>query len=203
MSMVPVKKTTRPGKKVERIYRLLLDVPLRDWSSYSLSKGSDTDIHWTLNIMHDLRKKGILEGSYVVRPKDLFMIWKERPITKEHLDYFVQDVRETVKGSNLLYAATTYYGENEVGKHLFPRRMDIYIKEGDLGKWKEYLSSKGLIGSGNFRILIADEHVFFNSSNTGDIRTVCVQQLIVDLFREGGVCSEAADMLIERFYDTL
>ena len=197
------KATTRPGKKVERIYRLLLDVPIREWSSYSLSKEADADIHWTLKTINDLRHRGILEGSTVSKPGELFKVWMDRKTDRSHLDYFVQDVMETVKESNLFYSATTYYAENKAGNYLFPRRMDIYIKKEDLVLWKNHLSSKGLVGSGNLRIMMADDHVFYNSNETGELRTVCIQQLIVDLLKEDGVCTEAAEMLIARFYGTL
>lgn len=193
-------KPKRPGVKVERIYRLLLDHPLKDMTSYRLAKGSCSDHHWTLDKVRELQKLGVMKGMKVVRPKDLFLIWANRPTDIRSREYFVKDVLGKIKGSKMEYAATTYFGENQIGRYLFPSRMDIYIRFEDASKWHMDLVRDGLVGKGNLRLMITDEHVFFNPFTRGEIKTVSVQQLIVDLLREGGVCNEAAELLMERFY---
>ena len=84
--------------------------------------------------------------------------------------------------------------------HLLPiTQRDIYIHEKDSNRWHKKLMENGLVGKGNVRILLADEHVFWDRILEGSMKTVSIQQLIVDLMREGGVCMEAAEMLMERY----
>jgi hypothetical protein len=48
------------------------------------------------------------------------------------------------------------------------------------------------------RILIADSHVFYGSFKRQNLTVVCIPQLIADLFKEGGVCTEAAEKLLQK-----
>jgi hypothetical protein len=50
----------------------------------------------------------------------------------------------------------------------------------------------------SLRILIADNQVFFGSFKRQKLNVVCIPQLIVDLFQEGGVCIEAAEKLLQK-----
>jgi len=47
---------------------------------------------------------------------------------------------------------------------------------------------------------LTDEHVFWNRIEVKEWPIVSIQQLIVDLLREGAECREAAEILIRRFY---
>ncbi len=47
-------------------------------------------------------------------------------------------------------------------------------------------------------MLIADNHIFYNSFEKNGFKTVSIPQLVVDLLREGGPCAEAAEMLIKK-----
>ncbi|MGQ9552395.1 MAG: hypothetical protein ACUVUE_08220 [Candidatus Bathycorpusculaceae bacterium] len=47
-------------------------------------------------------------------------------------------------------------------------------------------------------MLIADSHVFYGSFKRQGLTIVCIPQLIVDLLEEGGVCTEAAEKLLEK-----
>jgi hypothetical protein len=93
---------------------------------------------------------------------------------------------------------TTYQAENLVQNYLFPSRVDIYIKESDWEQWHDILSKKGLVGKGNVRLILSDEHVFYNSFEKDGLKVVSMPQLIIDLMNEGGVCVEAAELLIKR-----
>ena len=54
------------------------------------------------------------------------------------------------------------------------------------------------MGKGNLRLLMDDEHVFYGSFEQKGLKVVSLPQLIVDLFDEGGVCVEAAEMLLKK-----
>ncbi len=83
---------------------------------------------------------------------------------------------------------------------MFLRRFDIYIKIKDDFNWHSYLQNHGVTGKGNFRVLLTDDHIFWKNKKIRNTNVVSIQQLILDLLREGAECEEAADILIRRFY---
>jgi len=85
-----------------------------------------------------------------------------------------------------------------VQQYLFSSRIDFYIDPKDREKWHRILTEEGLVGKGNTRILIEDTHVFYNTSNKNGLNVVSIPQLTVDLLEEGGVCTEAAEMLMKK-----
>jgi len=197
-----LKKRKRYGMKVERIYRILLSIPYKKRTWYRIAKDADADYHWTTNILKELQGLGVVDGSKVNRPQDLFTIWANRPTPTHYREYHLQEPLNTIKGAEYDFAVTTYYAEQLVGDYLFPRYMDIYIRKKDANRWHELLIKNGYVGKGNIRLLLADEHVFWSANEHHPIKIVSIQQLIVDLLREGGVCTEAAELLMERFYGT-
>ena len=191
----------RNAIKIERIYRILLSVPYVERSIYRISKESDTDYHWTYDTMKDLEKQGVVEGSSLIEPISLFKIWADRSNSTLFREYHIQEPKKFIKEVKLDHAITTYYAENQIGSYLIPSVLEIYIHEKDSKLWHERLIANGYVGKGNVRILLADEHVFWDRILEGPLKTVSLQQLIVDLMREGGVCMEAAEILMERYYD--
>jgi hypothetical protein len=64
-------------------------------------------------------------------------------------------------------------------------------------KWHNLIVTEGLVGKGNMRLLTTDPHVFYNSFKRQGLIVVSIPQLIVDLLEEDGVCTEAAEKLLE------
>jgi hypothetical protein len=186
--------------KIERIYRVLLSPSGRKRTWYRIAKDADTAYGWTHRVLSELQDQGVIKGSDVIEPERLFGIWAERRTSTRFREYHIQDQLKTIKNAKLDFALTTYYAEQLVGNYLFPRYIDLYIHEEDANKWHHYMSQHGYVGKGNVRILRGDEHVFWEANDKTALKTVSVQQLIVDLLREGGVCMEAAELLIEGFY---
>ena len=141
---------------------------------------------------------GLILNTKVIDYGGLITHWKNIHTQPVRHDFLIQSPDEFLKKINLDYALTTYLGENLVQKYLFPTRYDVYIKKDDLSYWKERLSNEGLVGKGNFRLLVDDDHVFYNASLINELHVVSVPQLILDLLVEGGVCVEAAEMLIAK-----
>ena len=81
---------------------------------------------------------------------------------------------------------------------MFQSRIDVYIEEEDWKQWHDIILKKGLVGKGNMRLLLADEHVFYKSFEKNGLNIVSMPQLIIDLMIEGGVCVEAAELLIKK-----
>jgi hypothetical protein len=109
--------------------------------------------------------------------------------------------KKVLENANMKYALTTYFAEQLMGNYLFPRKFDLYVLLEDAHDWHIYMAENGYVGKGNVRIILGDEHVFWDGKTIENWPTVSIQQLIVDLLREGAECNEAAEILISRYYE--
>ena len=188
------------GKKRERMLRILLHNPEGSLSLYRIAKEAHCSHVWVIKFLRKLELKKLVKGTKVIDVEGLFSYWIEinpRPYFRE---YNVQNPLEVLSSTNLDYALTTYYAETLTQNYLFPSRVDIYVQEHDLQAWHELLTATGLVGKGNFRLLIDDSHVFYANIKKKGYSIVSTPQLIFDLLREQGVAVEAAHMLIKSEY---
>lgn len=102
--------------------------------------------------------------------------------------------------TDLQYALTTYQAENLYQGFLFASITDFYISPTEIADWLDIIEERGLVGGGNTRIRVLDDHVFYNQQGIDGFSTVSVPQLIVDLLSEGGPCEEAAAKLIDSYH---
>jgi len=167
-------------------------------TKYRITKLAKASIAWVIEFLRNLERQGLVEGTRVKDYHGLVEMWKGIRVEPDVREYMVRDVLDILKKTDMKYALTTYAAENLVQRYLFPSRTDFYIKTEDLPKWHSLLAGKGLVGKGNVRLLITDEHVFYNSSVRDGMTVVSIPQLIVDLMVEGTVGGEAADMLLEK-----
>ena len=191
------------GKIRERILRILLTHP--DGSLYQLliSKEAQCSQPWAHSFLHKLEKKQLIKETKVIDIQGLFSYWLEINQYPKYREYNIQNPLDLLKKTKLKYALTTYYGENLTQNYLFPSRVEIYIQEKDAGAWHELLTASGLVGKGNFRLFLDDEHIFYHNIKKKDFRIVSTPQLILDLLREEGVAVEAAHLLMKREYHGL
>lgn len=186
------------GKISERILRVLLNDPNGVLTIYGIAKKAEASYSWTYDFLQKLQGMHLVENTRVKDYNALFKLWFEIRKKPKKRDYQIRDALSLLKDTNMKYALTTYQAENLVNKYLFPSRIDLYIYKKDWDKWQKFLLDKGLVGGGNFRLLIDDDHIFYKSFNKDKFNIVSIPQLIVDLYIEGGVASEAADMLLEK-----
>lgn len=183
------------GEKQERILRVLL--ASEELSKREMSKRADCNRAWVIQFLKKLEKLKLVKGMKISNKKKLLLYWSSihRKPSKYKV-YMVKEPLKLLKKSKMEYALTTYQAENLVQKHLFPSRIDVYVKEADLSSWHERMLQNGLYGSGNVRVIVADEHVFYGKQKRAGLFTVSTPQLIIDLLSEGGVCAEAAEILM-------
>ena len=186
--------------KVERIYRVLASRKLENITWYRIAKEADVWYSWAHRVLKKLENEKIIKGSEILNPKALFDKWASRNDHRIYREYHIQNPNEVLKSVSMEYALTGYFAENLMGQYLFPRYHEIYIRVSDSIKWHRYLSEMGYVGKGNVQVILADEHVFFEASKVDSWPIVSVQQLIVDLYRNGAECTEAADILVGRVY---
>lgn len=186
------------GLKRERILRVLL-TETRVLSKNELSKKAQCTRQWVILFLRELEKKKLVKGTKVINPIGLINYWlsvHKKP--KKYREYMIKEPLKLLKKIKLDYALTTYQAENIVQHHLFPTRIDIYVKEEDLQNWHSFLLKEGLYGRGNVRIVVAEEHTTYGKRKLNGLFVVSLPQLIIDLFTEGGPAAEAAEMLLAK-----
>jgi hypothetical protein len=188
------------GNKVERIFRVLLSRKLKKPTFYRIAKEAGAAFGWTFRVLKGLEREGILDGHTLRDPKALFRKWAVREDRRLFREYHIQDPQRLLKRTKLDFALTGYFAENLVGHYLFPRYRELYIRRADAAGWHRLLSENGYVGKGNIQVILADEHVFFERSKIEGWPVVSLQQLILDLYRTGAECTEAADILVARSY---
>jgi len=179
----------------ERIIKVLLME--KDITKYKVSKLANASFGWTHEFLNGLEKLKLIKDTKIINLDKLFDYWTKSHKKPKYREYMIQNPLDILKNINLDYAVTTYYAENVLQRFLFPSRLDVYIKEEDLEKWHKMLTSKGLYGKGNVRILI-DNSGLFKSQKIQNLKIVNLPQLILDLKLEGGSCEEAAEMLLQK-----
>ena len=191
------------GKKQERILRILLKHPDGSLSQYRIAKEAGCSHVWVIKFLRTLEQKNLVEKTKVKDIQGIFSYWLEISNYPLYREYNIQKPIELLKKTNLKYALTTYYAETLAQHYLFPSRVDLYIKEQDIQAWHKLLTKHGLVGKGNIRLLLEDEHVFYSNIKKKGLRIVSIPQLILDLSREEGVAVEAALMLMKREYHAI
>lgn len=186
------------GPLRERIIRALLVEPSGSLTKYKLAKTTEVSFPWTHEFLNKLQAQKLVKATQVTNYVGLINYWLQIKTKPEKKDYMHKNLISIIQKTNLPYALTTYQAENLVQHYLFPSRIDLYIKKEDAAKWHEELIAEGLVGKGNIRLLIADEHVFYGALKRQGLTVVSIPQLIVDLLEEGGVCTEAAEKLLSK-----
>jgi len=182
----------------ERIIRAILVEPDGSLTKYKLAKKAECSFPWTHEFLNKLEALKLVEGTKVTDFAGLLNYWLQVKIKPEKKDYMHKDPINLIQKTKLPYALTTYQAENLVQHYLFPSRTDLYVRTEDAEEWHSQLTVEGLVGKGNVRLLITDAHVFYGSLKRQGLTVVSIPQLIVDLLEEGGVCTEAAEKLLQK-----
>ena len=188
------------GYSKERILRVLLDHDGEEITKYRVAKLAETSESWTREYTDRLEEKELLNDTQVLRPRELYQVWKEIRIEPNQLTVSLQQPMQLLEDTELEYALTTYQAENLSQGLLFTSTTDFYIGPDEIEDWLTIVNEKGLLGGGNTRLRVLDSHVFYNSQQRDGFTLVSTPQLILDLLDEGGPCEEAADKLIDSFH---
>jgi hypothetical protein len=188
------------GKKRERIIRALLRYPDGSLTIYRLAKEAGCSHPWVIEFLKTLEQKKLIKKTQVIDVEGLFTYWLEINTYPPYREYNEQNPLDILEKTKLKYALTTYYAESLTQHYLFPSRVDVYIQEEDIQAWHTMLTENGLVGKGNFRVLLDDIHVFYANNLRKKIWIVSPPQLILDLLREQGVAIEAAHKLMKKEY---
>lgn len=188
------------GFNKERIIRVLLNHTGEDVTKYRVAQLSGTSEPWTRQYTETLENQGLLDGTDVVAPTELYQVWLDQRIEPNQLDVSLQQPMDLLAETDLQYALTTYGAENLHQGLLFTSTTDFYIAPAEIDAWLTVVEEKGLLGGGNTRIRVLDDHVCYNQQLVDGFSTVSIPQLIVDLLAEGGPCEQAAEKLIDSYH---
>ena len=181
-----------------RLARVLLNHPGGHLTKYRVAQLSKNKYPWTHQVLKTLEEQEIVKGTKVLKFQILFKLWMKWELPYKTMSYLIKDPVELLMKTKLKYALTTYQAENLIQNYLFPTRIDFHIRPDDKIKWHKLLAKNGLVGAGNTRIIISNEHVFYNSFRRDELDVSSVPQIIFDLYNEGGVCIEAGEMLTDK-----
>ena len=182
-----------------RIIRILLTNPDGTLTKYRIAKQAESSTPWVIEFLRKLEGQKLVRKTKVLDFNKLVDYCIEIMPKIKYSEFFVQEPLKLLNESRLDYALTTYGAENFTSRHLFLSRYDVYIKEEDFDKWKSLIIREGLLGKGNLRLILANDHAIFREAkDIKGIKIVSMPQLLIDLKREGGVCMEAYNMLVNR-----
>jgi hypothetical protein len=188
------------GFNKERIIRVLLNHTGDELTKYRLAQLSEASEPWTRQYTQTLEDQGLIDGTAVVAPVELYETWLAQRIEPEQVEVALQQPMNRLAETDLRYALTTYQAENLQQGFLFTSTTDFYISPEEINDWLAVVEENGLLGGGNTRIRVLDHHVFYNQQTVDDFPTVSIPQLILDLLAEGGPCEEAAAKLIDAYH---
>jgi hypothetical protein len=191
------------GTKWERIIRVLLNDPDGSLTKYRVSKLAGSSIGWTMEYLKKLESEGYIKGTRVVKFEELVEYWADNANRPKVMKFHVRSPRDVLKDIGFDYALTTYLADNAYIHYLFPSRWDLYIDRADISRWKETLTKHGLVGAGNMRLLLHDEHAMYGKLKLDGLWIASQPQVMVDLKLEGGVCGEAYEILVNEYVSRL
>ena len=188
------------GFNKERIIRVLLNHTGDELTKYRLAQLAGASEPWTRQYTAKLESQDLIEGTEVIAAADLYRVWLDQRIEPNQVEVSIQQPMNLVAETDLQYALTTYQAENLHQGFLFAATTDFYITPTETDDWLTIIEENGLVGGGNTRIRVLDEHVFYNQQEVDGFATVSIPQLILDLLSEGGPCEQAAEKLIDSYH---
>lgn len=190
----------RKNIKSKRIILELLHHSEGKLTKYRIAKETGTNISWVIHFIKKLEQKKLIKNTKVTNFDKLIDYYLTLDVKIKIFEFHVPQPLEYLKKVKRDYALTTYSAENLISHHLFPSRMDFYIKKEDVEEWKKELSKKGLIGKGNLRLIIApDNYLFKFIQEIENLKIVSIPLLMIDLKKEGGVCLQAYEYLVKKY----
>ena len=198
--MLLEKPARQRGFKKERLHRVLLNHADGELTRYGVAQAADASTSWAYEYLDQLENEDLIEDTIVRDPRALYERWLDTRIEPNAVRVSLQQPLEKIRESGLEYALTTAEAEQIHQGFLFASTTAIYVREADIEAWLELVAKTGLIGGGNTELRATDEHVFYNVQTVGDVTTVSIPQLIVDLLDEDGPAVEAADRLLNRYH---
>lgn len=198
--------------KAERILRVLLSNPGRNWKIKELADESGVSLGQTSNVKKILYDRELISGERrgfsLEQPTFLLSEWAENYDYRKNQiqEYYslksATDIEKAVAAycnrNKVQYALTGFSGAARVAPAVRYKKAMIYTS-GLMEKAFLKLSMKPVNSGGNLLMFTPyDEGVFYGTSKIDDIQIVSDIQLYLDLQGFRGRGEEAAEVLFER-----
>ena len=181
----------------------------RDSPKISLAFATGVAPSWVNEVLSELQANGWVDSNrplQVLDPHAVFAWWRQRRAPPRIHGFQAQDPKllaHQLAERGVHNAITTFYGENQHHGHLFPRRMDTYVRLDELPRAREIIIELGgQLGGTNFRLWTGDDAVVDDRQPgaPGPLRLdfAMVPQIILDLYLEGGSAAEAAALMVKK-----
>ncbi len=167
-------------------------------TKYRVAKEAKVSEPWCREYTTRLEERGLLENTKILDHEGIYEEWEDVHVEGSYIRVTLQNTLELLKNTDLKYALTTYMGENLRQGYLFPSMIDFYVRE--RADWLNIVERTGLVGGGNTRIRLNDDHIFYGAENIEGLYVVSVPQLILDLRLEGGPCKDAAEKMMVKYH---
>ena len=170
-------------------------------TKYKLSKLAGTTTTRVFQVIKKLEGLGLVENTHVLDYNGLIDYYIKLDKTKYKKYYFqLSDPLGFFKEKKIDYALTTYSAENLINHYLFLNKFQIYLTKDAYSLIESEIKKKGVAGGGNIVLMVPDnDFVFYNTQEIRGYRSVSIPQLLIDLKKEGGVCIEAYNMILDKY----
>jgi len=198
--------------KAERILRVLLTNPNREWKIQELAKESNTSIGQVANVKKLLADHEWINTKYgrlsLSDPETLLSEWSTKYNFKRNtLKHYYSlkkvpdieyDLSDYCKYKNIKYAFTAFSGAARYSPYVKYQRVMAYIQESELD-FEHALNLKTVQSGANLTLIIPyDEGVFYKSKEIDNCFVAAPIQIFLDLINMKNRGEEAADFLFEQ-----
>lgn len=201
--------------KAERILRVLLSNPGKDWKVKELADESGVSLGQASNVKKILQDRELLSGKRggfsLEQPASLLREWAENyNYRKNRIEEFyslmsVMDIEKVFTAycnkNKIQYALTGFSGAARIAPAIRYAKAMVYASDIAEAVFSD-LSLKAVKSGGNFLLFTPyDDGVFYGSSRVDDIQVVSKIQLYLDLHGFRGRGQEAAAVLFDRIVE--
>lgn len=181
----------------------------RDSPRIQLAYATGVAFSWVYEVLDEFAAHGWVDRAHplhVTDPAAIFEWWKPHRTPLKINGFQAKDpqlMASQLNEQGIPNAVTTYYAENRSHGHLFPRRLDTYVRLDRLPKARQaIIDLGGQLGGTNFRLFTGDDAVV-DERQPGPpglmhLEYAPVPQVILDLYTEGGSAAEAADLMVKQ-----
>lgn len=197
--------------KSERVLRVLLNAPHRDWKIKSLAQEAEVSIGQAHNVIEGLKDKEFLtttsSASMLDEPDALLAEWAKNYRYKRNATYnfyslqsahdVEYDLAEMCRQEGISYALTGFSGAARYAFYAQYRTATAYV-DGDIDTIAERLKLKPVSDGANVTLLTPyDAGVFYGAEEIEGARVVSPIQVYLDVSAMRGRGEDAAKYLLE------
>lgn len=207
--------------KTERVLRVLLTYPYRNWKTKDLAEEADISLGMITHIRRRLEEEEWVKnqdvGFFLSNPEDLLIDWANHYNFQDHMryDFYTMEplidlearVTEICDKENIKSALSGFSAANYLAPMVKGQKSTIFINQ-DVLEVAKKAGLKRVDSGANISLIIPyDIGVFWNREKVQDLQIATPVQVYLDLMHMRGRGEEAANFLftevIQKRWETL